>query len=132
MSTDTRNVRGLGASRSGTGHYIQQRVTAIGLLFLVPWFIYAIVNVCQPADGATSSYDAAMVFVSQPLNAILLILTLGAGLFHMRLGMQVVIEDYITKTGSRQALLILNTFAVIALFTAVMVSVLNIWITAGA
>ena len=45
-------------------------------------------------------------WVAQPVNAILLILTLSAALYHMRLGIQVVIEDYIAKSGSRQALLI--------------------------
>jgi succinate dehydrogenase / fumarate reductase membrane anchor subunit len=132
MSTDTRNVRGLGASGTGTTHYIHQRVTAIGLVFLVPWFIYSIINVCRPAEGAASTYEAALLFIGEPINAILMILTLGAALFHMRLGLQVVIEDYISKSGSRQALLILNTFAVIALFTAALVSIVKIWMTGGA
>ena len=66
------------------------------------------------------------------MNAILLILTLCAALYHMRLGLQVVIEDYIAKSGTKQALLILNTFAVFALAVATILSVLKIWFTAGA
>jgi len=126
MSTDTRNVRGLGAAKSGTSHYIRQRVTAIALLFLVPWFLYSIVTVSQ------TGYAGSVAWVAQPVNAILLVLTLAAALTHMRLGMQVVIEDYIAKSSTRQALLILNTFAVIALFAAAILSVLKIWMTAGA
>lgn len=125
MSTDTRNVRGLGASGAGTSDYIRLRVTAIALLFLVPWFLYSIVA------AGRAGYDGAIIWVAQPINAILLILTLSAALYHMRLGMQTVIEDYISKSGSRQALMILNTFAVTALFAAAILSVLKIWITAS-
>ena len=126
MVTSAKSVRGLGSAGSGTSHHIHQRVTAIALLFLVPWFIYSIIAVCQVG------YQGAIDWVAQPLNAILLILTIGAALYHMRMGMQVVIEDYIAKTGTKQALLILNTFAVVALFAAMVLSVLKIWITAGA
>ncbi len=126
MPTSAKNVRGLGSAGSGTQHHIRQRVTAIALLFLVPWFIYSIVHACK------AGYEGALTWVEQPVNAILLIITLGAALYHMRLGMQVVIEDYIAKSGSRQALLILSTFAVIALGVATILSVLKIWFTAGA
>ncbi len=126
MSTDTHKVRGLGASGAGTSDYIRLRVTAIALLFLVPWFLYSIVDACRVG------YAGAIDWVAQPINAILLILTLSAALYHMRLGLQTVIEDYISKSGSRQALMILNTFAVMALFTAAILSVLKIWMTASA
>ncbi|MEL6694516.1 MAG: succinate dehydrogenase, hydrophobic membrane anchor protein, partial [Pseudomonadota bacterium] len=104
MTTSAKSVRGLGAAGAGTQHHIRQRVTALALLFLVPWFIYSIIYACK------AGYEGALTWVAQPLNAILLILTLSAALYHMRLGMQVVIEDYIAKSGTRQALLILNTF----------------------
>ena len=126
MTTSAKIVRGLGSAGSGTQHHIRQRVTALALLFLVPWFMYSIVHACK------AGYEGALTWVAQPVNAILLILTLSAVLYHMRLGMQVVIEDYIAKSGTRQALLILNTFAVFALATATILSVLKIWFTAGA
>ena len=126
MTTSAKNVRGLGSAGSGTQHHIRQRVTALALLFLVPWFMYSIIHACK------AGYEGALTWVAQPVNAILLIITLSAALYHMRLGMQVVIEDYIAKSGSRQALLILNTFAVFALGVATILSVLKIWFTAGA
>ncbi len=73
----------------------------------------------------------AQAWAAKPWNAILLILTAGAAFFHMRIGMQVVIEDYIAKTGTKSALLILNSFACIALFVTVALSVLKSWIGTG-
>lgn len=122
--TPIKAARGLGSAKSGTMHHIRQRVSAIALAFLVPWFLYAIT--CAVSGG----YEGALEWIASPLNAILLILTAGTAFFHMRLGMQVVIEDYIAKSGTRSALLILNTFATTALFVVVVVSVLRIW-TAG-
>jgi len=126
MTTSAKSVRGLGSAGEGTQHHIRQRVTAIALVFLVPWFLYSIIHACK------AGYEGALTWVAQPVNAILLILTLSAALYHMRLGMQVVIEDYIAKSGTRQALLILNTFAVLALAVATILSVLKIWFTVGA
>ena len=124
--TPAKVARGLGSAKSGTLHHIRQRVSAIALAFLVPWFLFSIINAMDA--GMAGAQDWA----SQPLNAILLILTAGATFFHMRLGMQVIIEDYIAKTGTRSALLILNSFACIALFVTVALSVLKLWIGAGA
>ncbi|MEL6322871.1 MAG: succinate dehydrogenase, hydrophobic membrane anchor protein [Pseudomonadota bacterium] len=125
LRTPTAQVRGLGAAREGTSHYIRQRVTAIGLIFLVPWFVWSAIS------SSKGGYDGVVGWLANPLNAILLILALGAAFYHMRLGMQVVIEDYIGKTSSRQLLLILNTFVAIGLFTATALSVMKIWFTAG-
>tara|TARA_A100001391_G_C4900358_1_gene233478 strand:- start:196 stop:591 length:396 start_codon:yes stop_codon:yes gene_type:complete len=119
-------ARGLGSAKSGTDHHIRQRVSAIALVFLVPWFLYAVIA------ASRSGFEGATAWMSQPWNAILMILTLGAAFYHMRLGMQVVIEDYIGKAGMKQGLLILNTFACIGLFAATALSVLKIWISAGA
>ncbi|WP_084396271.1 succinate dehydrogenase, hydrophobic membrane anchor protein [Henriciella aquimarina] len=129
MSTDfetpTAAARGLGSAKSGTGHHIHQRVSAIALIFLVPWFLYAVIA------ASRSGFEGATAWLAQPWNAILMILTLGAAFYHMRLGMQVVIEDYIAKAGMKQGLLILNTFVCFGLLAATTLSVLKIWISAG-
>ncbi|MCI4644967.1 MAG: succinate dehydrogenase, hydrophobic membrane anchor protein [Hyphomonadaceae bacterium] len=125
FATPTARARGLGSAKAGTEHHIRQRVSAIALIFLVPWFLFSVINAVQ------AGYDGAQDWVAQPWNAILLILTAGAAFYHMRLGMQVVIEDYIYTPGMKSALLILNSFASIALFVTVAVSVLKIWFTAG-
>lgn len=125
FKTPTAAARGLGSAKSGTGHHIKQRVSAIALLFLVPWFLYAVIA------ASRGGFDGATAWLAQPWNAILMILTLGAAFYHMRLGMQVIIEDYIQKAGMKQGLLILNTFVCVGLFTATALSVLKVWISAG-
>ncbi|MEL7128857.1 MAG: succinate dehydrogenase, hydrophobic membrane anchor protein [Pseudomonadota bacterium] len=125
LRTPAAQVRGLGAAREGTTHYIRQRVSAIALIFFVPWFLFSVI---QAGKGG---YEAATAWIASPLNAILLVLALGAAFYHMRLGMQTVVEDYIGKTSTRQALLILNTFVSVGLFAATALSVLKIWISAG-
>ncbi len=124
--TPAKVTRGLGSAKSGTSDHIRQRVTAIALVFLVPWFLYSVIN------ASSLGYDGAAEWAGKPWNAILLILTAGAAFYHMRIGMQIIIEDYIAKTSTRSALLILNSFAVIALFVTVALSVLKLWIGAGA
>ena len=119
--TPTKLARGLGASKSGTSHHIRQRVSALALIVLVPWFLFSVMK------AALGGYADAFAWVSSPLNATLLVLTAGAAFYHMRLGMQAVIEDYIGKPGMRAALQILNTFFAAALFVVVVMSVLRIW-----
>lgn len=115
-------VRGLGSAKEGTTHYIRQRVSAIALIFLVPWFLISGVMAAQ------GGHNALVEWVASPINAALLILTLGAAFYHMRLGMQVVVEDYIAKSGTKHFLLILNTFVALGLFVATAMSVLKLWI----
>ena len=122
--TPTKVTRGLGSAKSGTTHHIRQRVSALALIVLVPWFLYAIIK------AVSSGYGGALAWAMHPLNALLLILTAAAAFYHMRLGMQVVIEDYIGKAATRGALMILNTFAAAILFAAVALSVIRIWTAA--
>jgi succinate dehydrogenase / fumarate reductase, membrane anchor subunit len=120
LRTPLGKVRGLGSAKEGAGHFIGQRVSAIALLFLVPWFLISLLAAVR------GGYEGAVDFIGNPINAVLIIITLGAALYHMRIGMQVVIEDYIGKTGTRVVLLILSSFACIALFAVAAVSVLGI------
>ncbi len=122
--TPLANARGLGSAKEGTGHFIKQRVSALALVVLVPWFVISAVL------SVRGGYANAIDWMSQPLNAIGLLFLSGAAFFHMRLGLQVVIEDYIHKTGMKQSLLILNSFVAIGLFAAIAMAVMKIWIGA--
>lgn len=123
LRTPLGKVRGLGSAKHGAGHFIAQRVSAIALLFLVPWFLISLIGAVR------GGYDGALAWVSEPLNAVLTLLAVGAALYHMRLGMQVVVEDYIAKHGTKNVLLILNTFICVVLFVAAAYAVLKIAIS---
>ncbi|MFN3835922.1 MAG: succinate dehydrogenase, hydrophobic membrane anchor protein [Glycocaulis sp.] len=116
--TPLARVRGLGSAKSGTGHFIAQRVSALALVVLMPLFLVML------AKHAGAGYDEAAAFIGSPFGAILTLLAMTAALYHMRLGLQTVIEDYISKTGTKAALLILNTFVAAGLWLAVLYSVL--------
>jgi succinate dehydrogenase / fumarate reductase membrane anchor subunit len=98
-------------------------VSAIALVVLVPWFLITLIGAVR------GGYEGALAYLSDPLNAVVVILAVSAALYHMRLGMQVVIEDYIGKPGLRISLLVLNTFVCIALFATAAYAVLKIAIS---
>ena len=120
QKTPIGRVRGLGSAKEGVGHFIGQRVTALAMIVLVPWFLLSLIKVGQ------MQHAAAVDWLANPLNAVLVLLTVGAAFYHMRLGLQTVVEDYIQGSGLRQAMLILNTFVAIALFVASAYAVLTI------
>lgn len=120
IRTPLGQVRGLGSAKHGAGHFITQRVSAIALVFLVPWFLISLIGAVR------GGYDGALLFIADPINAVLILLAVGAALYHMRLGMQVVVEDYIAKNSTKTVLLILNTFICVVLFTAAAYAVLKI------
>ncbi len=120
IRTPLGRVRGLGAAKEGAHHFIVQRVSSIALVFLVPWFLISVLLAVR------GGYQGAIDFIANPLNAVLALITVGASLYHMQIGMQVVIEDYIAKTSTRIFLLILNTFFAVALFAAAAFSILEI------
>lgn len=99
-------VRGLGAAKSGTGHWWQQRVTAAGNLVLVLWFIVSLVRL----PGL--DYASVVMWLRQPVAAVPMLLLIVSVFWHFRLGLQVFIEDYLHKESSKLlAILALNFYA---------------------
>ena len=82
-------ARGLGSAKDGVNHWWMQRVTAMSLLVLAPWFIYFAVSLI----GA--DLYAVRATIAKPLNATMLVSFIIAMCWHARLGLQVVVEDYI-------------------------------------
>jgi len=111
MRTPLSRVRGLGSAREGTEHFWRQRLTAIANIPLLGFFIFVVVKL----NGA--GHAELVAYLSQPWVAIIMLIVLGSGIYHMKLGMQVIIEDYV-HGGSGKLLLIANTFFAIALATA--------------
>ena len=112
-------VLGLGSAKSGTEHWWAQRVTAIAGIPLVIFLIGFIVM------HVGSSRAEVVASVKNPLVAILLALTVVNLLWHMRLGLQVVIEDYVHGHGTKIAALLLNTFFTVAMGAAALYAILK-------
>ena len=87
--TPLKNVRGLGTAKTGTEHFVRQRLTATALVGLSLWFLVFVLSLLG-ADYAT-----AVAAVAKPWNAILLVGFLISMFWHAQLGLQVVLEDYV-------------------------------------
>jgi succinate dehydrogenase / fumarate reductase, membrane anchor subunit len=109
MKTPLKKVRGLGSAKSGTEHFWHQRLTGLSNLVLLVFLAGFIITHL----GATRT--DLLASLKNPLIAVGLMLTLISITWHMRLGLQVVIEDYVHSEGRKVALLTLNTFFVAAL-----------------
>jgi succinate dehydrogenase / fumarate reductase membrane anchor subunit len=92
---------GLGSAKEGVEHWWAQRITAIALIPLTLWFVIAIIGLV----GA--DLETVQDWLSRPLPAILLVLLLIAAFYHMSLGLQVVIEDYVHIELAKLGLVIL-------------------------
>jgi succinate dehydrogenase / fumarate reductase membrane anchor subunit len=108
MSTPLARVRGLGAARSGTEHFWHQRLTAVANVPLVIAFVFIVVALLG------RNHAAVVQILGSPLIAVILLLFILSITIHMRIGMQVIIEDYVHDEGTKLVLLIGNTFFVIA------------------
>nr|WP_295464841.1 succinate dehydrogenase, hydrophobic membrane anchor protein [Mesorhizobium sp.] len=104
MRTALGRVRGLGSAREGTDHFWRQRLTAVANVPLILFFVGLVVSL----NGA--SYAEVRETLANPLVALLTILILASALYHMKLGMQSIIEDYIHGEGLKIVLVMLNIF----------------------
>ena len=120
MRTPLKNVRRLGSAKEGANHFWQQRVTAVANIVLGLFLVWLIANM------AGQEYETAKSWLANPLVAIALLLLVASGAFHMRLGMQVIIEDYISSESSKIVLLMLNTFFAIAVGLASVFAIFKI------
>ena len=120
LKTPLSRARGLGSAKSGVKHFWLQRVSALGLIPLGVWFLASVVAY----SGA--DYETAMDYLRKPHIAALCLLFIAAAFIHMRAGLQVVVEDYIHREGSKLALLVLVDFAVFGFGAIAAVSLLKI------
>jgi succinate dehydrogenase / fumarate reductase membrane anchor subunit len=104
MRTPLGRVLALGSAKSGTGDHIRQRITAIAMVPLALFFTGFLVSLV----GA--DYETARAALGNPLVAVAALLFVIAAIMHMRIGMQIVIEDYVTGARLRSLALIGNFF----------------------
>jgi succinate dehydrogenase / fumarate reductase, membrane anchor subunit len=108
MSTPLARVRGFGAAHSGTAHFWRQRLTAVANIPLTIAFIVIVVALL----GRNHAF--VVQILGSPLVAIIMLLFIMSATMHMRLGMQVIIEDYVHDEGAKFVLIMANTFFTIA------------------
>jgi succinate dehydrogenase / fumarate reductase, membrane anchor subunit len=102
--TPLARVRGLGSAREGAEHFWRQRLTAVANIFLVTFLVWLLVTL------AGADYATVKRMLAKPQVAIPLLLLVLSGLVHMRIGMQVIIEDYVHSEGRKLVVLMLNSF----------------------
>jgi succinate dehydrogenase / fumarate reductase membrane anchor subunit len=112
IRTPIGRVRGLGSAKSGTEHFWHQRVTAVANVFLVTAFVVILVSLLG------RSHATVIQTLGSPFVWIVMLLMVGSVTYHMKLGMQVVIEDYIHDETWKFAAIIANTFFAIAVAAA--------------
>jgi succinate dehydrogenase / fumarate reductase, membrane anchor subunit len=120
MRTPLARVRSLGASHSGTGDFWRQRVTAVAMtLLIVPVIVVVMMLLGRNQAGAAQ-------ILGSPLVAIIMLLFIIASAWHMKIGMQVVIEDYIHNEKLKLATIMANNFFSIAVALASIYAILKL------
>ena len=117
--SDLGKVRGLGSAKSGTDHFWHQRVTAMANLPLVIYLVYFIIShLGAPRADVVAS-------IKNPLCAVTLCLAMISILWHMRLGLQTVVEDYVHSEGKKLATLLIINFATLFLGATALYAILK-------
>ena len=122
LKTPLGRVRGLGSAKDGTQHWWAQRLSAIALVPLGIWLTLSLASL----SGAGRAEVAA--WLQSPLAALAMIGFLGIGFWHLKLGLQVVIEDYVHGEAGKLTLLIVNTFGCVIFAAAGILSVLKLFV----
>ena len=102
--TPLSRARGLGSAKHGVGHWISERVAAIALVPLTLWAVFGVLRL------AAGDYDFAVAWISDPLNAVLMVMTIAISFWHMHSGLRVVIEDYIHVAFTKAGLILISLF----------------------
>ncbi|WP_158916411.1 succinate dehydrogenase, hydrophobic membrane anchor protein [Caulobacter sp. S45] len=101
--TPLSRARGLGSAHDGVARFISERATSVALVPLSLWAIYGALKISH------AGYAGATAFLQSPVNAVLAVLLIAVTALHMKMGMQVIIEDYVHQPRSKIPALLLNS-----------------------
>ena len=120
IRTPLARVRGFGTAKSGTAHFWHQRVTAIANIPLTIAAVIILITLLGRNQAAVAQ------ILGSPVIAIIMLLFIGSITIHMRIGMAVIIEDYVHDDSARLALLMANTFFTIVVGLAAVYGILKL------
>jgi succinate dehydrogenase / fumarate reductase membrane anchor subunit len=120
IRTPLARVLGRGAARSGTKHFWHQRLTAIANIPLTIVVVVILITLLGRNQAAAAQ------ILGSPAVAIIMVLFIVSTITHMKIGMQVIIEDYVHDESAKLSLLIANTFFTIAVGLACVYGILKL------
>ncbi|HEY0446665.1 MAG TPA: succinate dehydrogenase, hydrophobic membrane anchor protein [Allosphingosinicella sp.] len=126
MGTPIARVRGLGSARSGAHHWWLERLTSVSTLILFVWLLVSLLRL------PSLDHETVTGWLASPLAAVPMLLLIVSTFWHLKLGMQVVIEDYVHEEGLKLFSIVLLNFFAIALGATAFFSVLKIAFAAQA
>jgi succinate dehydrogenase / fumarate reductase membrane anchor subunit len=115
-----KRVRGLGSAKSGVHHWWLQRVTAVGNFALMVWFIVSLLLL------PNLDHSSVLAWIGQPLVAVPLMLLVLSTFWHARLGVQVMIEDYVHAEGLKLLSVLALNFFILGLGALALFSIARI------
>lgn len=120
LKTPLSRARGLGSAKTGAQTWLTERITSVALVILGLWFVCAVV--CNH----DMTYTEAMLWMSQPLNAVMMTLFILVGFYHGLMGVTVVIEDYVHTEWRKLLMLITLKLVFFALAVTAVFGVLQV------
>jgi len=123
FETDLHRAQGLGSAKSGLRHWMVQRITAVALIPLGIWFVAAFIFL------VTAPFEVASNWLSSIWAVTLAISFIMTMFYHGYLGMQVILEDYISHEFTRWILIILTKFLSAVMALVAIVSILKIFLS---
>ena len=99
--TDRKRAVGMGSAKSGTAHFWAMKVSSVGLLILIPLFIFTFGSILG------SDYATVMEYFARPWPALIAALTIVVGMMHFKDGAQIMIEDYVHGAAQKVTLLLM-------------------------